>query len=850
MDMPVDGRGLIYSLDEWEIDLGRREVRSHGSGVRLGGRAFEILEVLLQARGELVGKYDLMSRVWPGAVIEENTLQVHISSLRKAFGDREILKTAASRGYRLLGSWTPETARSEPDGANGELPTDIPAAIGKTNLSRPLTNIVAREAELMELQASLGRHRLVTIVGLGGVGKTRLAAELGWRVLKDFPAGVWLVDLAPANDLNTVISATATALGIALSNAAIGIEAVAAGIGSRPRLLILDNCEHLVTAAATLVKTLLDKAPGLKVLATSQEPLRLAEQTFYLYPLGVPSEDANNIAGYGAVELFVQRARMADRQFALQSGNETDVGEICRRLDGVPLALEMAAARLHILGLSGLRAGLAERLKMLRGMPNGGARYGSLLAMLEWSHGLLEAADQTLFRRLGIFPASFTLDAVLAVSGKSDADRWEIVDGLSRLIDKSLVTIEGHEPVRYRLLETLRLFADERLREAGEFEATAELHARYMADLFGRAEIEWETTPELEWLSRYRPEIHGLRAGLDWALAAPDRHDVAMALAASGATLFLALSLIADGKRYLDHVIPLIGEHTPVASAAHVFLQAASLLVQTQDSQGLIYAERAAALYHQIGHPHDRGAALTAVGFFQAVQNRPEEATATLEEAWQLLADSNQKKRQLRVMNHLGIAASDAGDYDAARRHLTRARSLAQAIKSLFEWGIVINLSVVEGRDGDFVQAFEMAREAMPFLRESPRWRDFEMGAANLVEILLNLERTAEARPYAEEAIAQTGAADKPALLTLSCWAALSAFEGRLTEAVQLLGFLDVECERQETTHREQPLQGKIDALFEATFSAAELQTLRAEGACWSFAEAIEFTLTRLLPSP
>ncbi len=587
----LQGRAVdTVAFGSFRLAPAQRLLTQRGVPIQLGDRALEILLVLVENAPNVVSKRTLFDRVWPRMLVDESNLRFQMRGLRKALGgDERYISTVPGRGYCFVAP----VVRS-----------DIPpkrAGFTDTNLPQPPTEIVGRERELDDLRESVARDRLVTMVGPGGVGKTRLAIEFGWRALPNYPAGVWLVDLAPVTEPEAVVSATVTVLGVSLSNMNRAVDAIAAAIGDRPRLLIFDNCEYVAAALARLVEALLAKAPGLSVLATSIEMLGIAsERVVRLHPLALPPADATDVAGFAAVDLFVRRARAADAMFVLDDDNAEGVADICRRLSGIPLALEMAAARLRLLGVEGLRLGLGERLKMLKAGASDETRHGSLLALLEWSHGLLEPNNRLAFRRLAVFPGGFTLDAAFAVAHEGEADRWDILDSLGRLVDRSLVVVEQREPVRYRLLETLRLFAGELLAKSGDGEFVAERHAQHVVQLFEDAFIAWETTTDTDWIARYRPELDNLRVALDWALAAPDRKSVALALGGSGLLLFRVLSLIAEGRRYFDSLVALIDEDSPPAAAAGVLRHAMNFWNFMPEPVVLAHMERAAELYRRL----------------------------------------------------------------------------------------------------------------------------------------------------------------------------------------------------------------------------------------------------------
>ncbi len=484
--------GDVIAFGPFRLSVGERLLTRDGARVELGGRALELLVALVAHPNEPVGKRALAAAVWPDVTVGESSLRFHMTNLRKALGDGQggarYIVTLSGRGYCFVAPLS-RTAQPVPPPSASPTPTNLP-------LRPPL---IGRDEALDEVVALLGRERLATIVGPGGVGKTRLAIAAGWRAADAYPDGIWLIDLAPLADPTLVVSAVATTLGVARDATELTAEQIASAIRGRRLLLILDNCEHPIDAAAALASALLEQVPGLTVLATSQESLRLdAEQVYRLAPLSAPPPDAVDIAEYGAVALFARRAAAAQGRFELSEANAADVGDICRRLDGMPLSLEMAAARMPALGLEGLRASLEARLVVLStGLRTSDPRHQTLRNTVEWSVGLLDAADQAVFRQLGVFVGDFPLEAAMAVAAAGQADGWVVADALGRLVDKSLVTLETAQPAaRYRLLETLRLYARELLQANGELDGVAERHARHFCDVFAPAHEAWETMPE------------------------------------------------------------------------------------------------------------------------------------------------------------------------------------------------------------------------------------------------------------------------------------------------------------------------------------------------------------------
>jgi predicted ATPase/DNA-binding winged helix-turn-helix (wHTH) protein len=847
----------LVSFGPFRLIAAERLLEKSGEPVHLGARALDILIALVDRASEAVSKRDLMTQVWPDVTVDEGSLRFHIAAMRKALGDGQpgarYVTTLPGRGYCFVAP----VSRSET--SRPPAPAEPAPARPATNLPRCLSAVIGRAVEMSELRESLGRNRLVTLAGPGGIGKTRLAIELGWHVMGLFPDGVWLIDLAPLTDPAVVTSATATVLGVALKNPDTAVETIAVAIDRRRLLLIFDNCEYLVGAAAELIEALLARVSGLSVLATSQENLHIpAEQIYRLNPLALPPGDAvdpqtsaGRITGFGAIDLFVERACAADRRFGLDDGNAACVAEICRQLDGIPLALEMAAARLPLLGIEGLRAGLGERLQMLKAGPRTGeTRHHTLRAMLEWSHGRLGAADQRVFRRLAVFAGGFSLDAAIGVAGR-DADRWDTVDALGRLIDKSLLTAEGGEPPRYRLLETLRMYATEQLRASGEDEIIAEHHARYFAELFDQAYESGDATPDTEWLGSYRLEIDNVRAALDWALAGAGRGQIAVVLSGAAARLWYMLALFGEGRRYVDRAIGLIDRDTPLAVAARLLRRAGNLWYNSDRLRALALLERSAAIYRQLADPSKLAPVLGVIGILHTLLGRNASAKAALREAQEILSGSDDKKSLYSIMQNLGIIALNMNETDEARRYYGRALDLARALKDIpRETRVLLNLAEVEFAFGSLDLAVELSREAVNGLRSASTQSPLGFALCNLGSYLIAQGNAAEARPAAEEALSLVREEGGYVVcICLQQWALLGALEGRHKEAARLIGFVDAgyasSGEIRQPTERQ--ISDRLSALLETALPSTDIRSCAAEGAHWSEARAVDFTFDRLI---
>ncbi len=458
------------------VDFEQRDLRRHGVPLRIGARAFDILEVLHRANGSVVSKDDIMDAVWPGAIVEENLLQVHVAALRKLFGDsRNLIKTVPGRGYLLVaGSQAagPEDASTPGDGP----PSPFAAPIG-------------RQAEIAQIIDMLDRMPVVTLVGAGGIGKTSVAAQVAHDTRSRSRRAVHWVELACAATRDDVLRALAAALGAAADGVP-GIDAIADAIAASHCLLVLDNAEHVVDVVAGLVETLAARSDTLRMLVTSREPLHVpAECVLRVAPLSVPDSDAcaDEIAGCSAVQLFLCRIRATTAGCVVDDGGIRLAADICRRLEGLPLAIELAAARVATLGIEGVASRLDDRLNLLTGglrfaLP----RHQALRATFDWSHALVNPAARALFRRLGCFVGPFTFDAACAVATAHGTSLGETIGGLGELVAKSLLTVEFRGAhAQYRLTESARAYALEKLRDAGEFERVAACHARFEREQAG-----------------------------------------------------------------------------------------------------------------------------------------------------------------------------------------------------------------------------------------------------------------------------------------------------------------------------------------------------------------------------
>jgi predicted ATPase/DNA-binding winged helix-turn-helix (wHTH) protein len=514
----------------------------------LGERAFDVLAVLAKAEGEVVSKDDLMSLVWRGSVVEENALQAHISAIRKALGsDREILKTIAGRGYSLQ----PLRFDTERE-VDGQASPSASRAVALPTSSLPVITsaLYGRAEAVASLKSMLMQYRAVTVTGPGGIGKTALSLAVAHELHALLQTTSCFVDLAPIVEPALVASTAASAVGLHMGAETISAELVAARIGANKILLVLDNCEHLISAAAAFVETLLRVCPSILILATSREPLRVeGEYVYRLAPLDVPSSNATDpqsIYASAAVELFVDRMRAAGSIVTLSASQSQDLATICRRLDGIPLAIEFAAARASVLGVTQVAEYLDDRFRLLTGgrrtsLP----RQQTLRATLDWSYDLLPPSEQRLLRHLAVFPGGFSVDSVAAVLGDSGESSILVLDGIGNLVAKSLVVVDRIAG-RWRLLETIRTYAMEKLAEAVESVEAARRQAQFLCRLFSTDVVEGLGPLNKSNVGRFVSEIDNVRAALDWCFSPAGDGPTGVALTAAYSPAWQHLALMAE----------------------------------------------------------------------------------------------------------------------------------------------------------------------------------------------------------------------------------------------------------------------------------------------------------------
>ena len=579
----------------FELNVAERSLKKANQVIPLGGRAYDILTALLERAGDVVAKSELITKAWPDVTVEEGSLRVHLSALRKALGDGQFgnkyIASIQGHGYSFIAPVTRFPADRDRNSASGGL-SNLPPALGR---------MVGRENVVREIQGWLqADQRLITILGAGGIGKTTVALSVGHGALADFSGAAFFVDLSTVNDKQHLVGAIASAVGLD-SQLVDPREALLNFLRPRRVLIILDSCEHLIEKTAEIAEYIFQNAPDIYILATSREALHVPdERVLRLCPLDCPPEQpgltASEVLAYPAARLFAERVSARRGDFSLGDDEAPMVAEICRKLDGIALAIELAAGRAAIFGVRNTVARLGSRLDLLKfGRRTANPRHQTLIATLDWSHDHLSEIERILLRRVAIFVGHFTLEAALAVAEEVGIDESEISGALGNLVNKSLIGVwtSSRGPV-YRLLDTTRAYALEKLATSGEQDSIAERHASFSIQML-------ESNPvnlfDLEFTeaaaNAVRDHLGNIRAALEWSFGPNGDDRKAIRLAASASQLLLAMSLLLECRTWMEKAIDRM---TPDCDPRHQMKIHAALALSLMYTEG--NSERVREAFH------------------------------------------------------------------------------------------------------------------------------------------------------------------------------------------------------------------------------------------------------------
>jgi predicted ATPase/DNA-binding XRE family transcriptional regulator len=640
------------------------------------------------------------------------------------------------------------------------------------NLPLQLSSFIGREHEVQEIAALAKAHRLVTITGSGGVGKTRTALAVGGELLDRLNDGVWLVELAPLSDAAAMASTLALAVGIQESPDRPLLETLLAHLKNKALLIILDNCDRVISEAAALAETLLRGCPRLRLLVTSRESLRTAgEQVYRLPSLMCPTpRDAARLgasqgAGYAAIVLFSERAHAKDGRFALSDENAPVVADICLRLDGIPLAIELAAARIKVFSIQVLLQKLEQRFRILTaGDRTALPRHQTMRALIDWSYDLLTSSEQHLFDCLSLFAGGCTLAAATAVrtaEGEKEPDTFDI---LSSLVDKSLVVADTSAPeTRYRLLESSRQYASEKLVERGEqvSETHRRAHARAYLEVAQWLEQAWDTTPDRRWSALAEVELENCRAVLDWALGT--RGDVLLGQRLAGAMYWVWITFgTVEGRRWINIASQFIDDWTPLDAVAKIRLAEGVLALWIGEHQAaLISGTSALTIYRELENQVEVARAQCLVGRSLVLLRRVSEGEAILLELLKPARARGTRSLIGYVLDSIALARSLSGDIASARRYYAEALVVFETLGAERSTAAVMHdLAQAEFRAGNSEGALRLESDALGAFRALNHTHYVTYALANMVAalesmtaILMELARYGDARAHALEAL-------------------------------------------------------------------------------------------------
>jgi predicted ATPase/DNA-binding winged helix-turn-helix (wHTH) protein len=843
-----------YVFGTFTLHAAGHRLTRDGQTVPLGMSARRLLAVLVANAGEPISKDQLINSVWGHSPVSDNTLHVHMTSLRRVVGDG-VIATKQGFGYRFIAP-----VRTEQSVVQGAVETKAPELAGSVAESprpanQPLRKLIGRGVILEELQRLTAKTQLITLVGPGGVGKTSLILALGEALRPQYSEAVWLVDLASLKDPTLVPREAAAALQVKIPDQAPALEGLRRSLAGKTGLVLLDNCEHILAAAAALADALGAASANLRIVATSRSALGSDSECVYpVPPLSLPKAGAAAIfvRAEPAVEMFTVVARELDPSFHLSDAEIVMAGRICQRLDGLPLAIQMAARWAPVLGMDELDARLAQSLASwteLRGSARD--RHDTLQATFAWSYELLTPRDQMLLRQLAIFASSFSLKAAEAVLCDDALPAAAIQAGLLHLVRHSLVMVaRSSGGAQYRLLETTRVFAAEKIIDSTEQDAVSTRHARYVHNVLEQARLEWETTSDSVWVGRYSTILPNLRAALDWTLRHPLHIDEGVALAAASGPLWREMSLSLEGQQHLTRAFGLAGPNLPPLVAARLCHELGELrgnTVEKKRARGEF--ERAIMLWRQIGDRLNLGRALTGLGHKQLLLGDVPAAQASLEEASGLLEHGNWPRSQARALCILMRIYSFTGRFSEARIIGAGAERLCRATGAERLALIVrVNLLELMVEMGALDDAIEAGRDLAATLRKTAHRELLGVVLANLVGVYSVRDDTDAAVSLAREAVPLLR--DHGLLFNIFDELALcAAMGGRWTDAALLRGYVNASFQTFQYPRQGLALQiyDKMMHLLNAGIPEPEQERLARFGSALSEAQALELALPDML---
>ena len=822
LSIPVDP----IRFHGWEIRPSERLLLVDGRPAAVGSRAFDLLCVLAARAGQVVTKGELLDAAWPGLVVEENNVSVQVAALRKLLGPGAIT-TVSGIGYILADTLL-----------DVDVPTVASAAASPRQALPVEDELVGRTQELATLRAWCRERPLVTIVGTGGVGKTSLARAVVALVAAQDACPIHWVDLTPVRDEIQFLAALGKVLGIDAGGYAEARGQLLRALGTLEAVIALDNCEQVLAEVASFVSEARGAAPAVRWLATSQAPLHVNHESVYrLTPLEVPGTgvSASEAATSGAMALLVRRVVALDPAFALTDTALATAVDLCRQLDGLPLAIEMAAARVATLGLDEVHRQLGQRLRMLKDVRGTLARHHTLRSMFDWSHELLSPLERKMFRRLHPFEGGFTVALMVRVACDPDEvpaplDEWQAIDLLDALVDKSFVQRSADQPGRFFLLENARNYAALQLAEAGEVASVRRRHAHVMASWFDSAQVDAGRMRDADWSARYVPERHNVRAGLEWACTT-NEPDVLASLTAALAQIDAFAHLGAEVLLF-DLPMHVLGDAMPSLRAAACLGLCWAHYADGNREVATELAQRALADFSAVGDAD--GAYRALVQLIRVYETRPG-TQAQARECRDRLQAMDDRDVPMRTRLMAAIRLTRYGEETVVRLRSLHdmARHAGFATLAAICRAHLTDRLLVERR---FAEVAELAASYIEAGEVLPRARALILN--NQAQALIELGRFAEAHEAARSALTVL-----PSLvaMVIDVFASAALKQGRPADAAVLHGF----GHRQRAARDQVPGRAEAATIaatrgqLETVFGVERLEELCGMGAALSIAEAL-----------
>ena len=729
------------------------------------------------------------------------------------------------------------------------------------NLPVQLTSFIGREKEMEEIKHSILTRRLVTLTGVGGTGKTRLSLQVAADVLDQFRDGVWFVELAAISDPDLIAQAVVSCLGIPEQPGLTMLQLLLDYLRVKNLLLLLDNCEHLIEASAQLVDTLFSNAPFIKIIATSREALGVSGEVIWHVPsLSLPDvkqvPTIEQLSQYEAVQLFIERAMLMQPHFLVTNENAPAVAQICFRLDGIPLAIELTAARVKGLSLEQIASRLNDRFRLLTGGSRTALpRQQTLQATIDWSYKILSEEERILLRRLSVFAGGWTLEAAEQVCASDEFNAYQILDLLLHLVDKSLVVAKTQEiHPRYYMLETIRQYAQEKLDESGETNLMRDRHLEYFCSLAEQARPHFRDAEQFTWLDRFEIDLDNVRAALTWALqdgSVEAGLRLATNLGVDTGAFWVNRGHMKEGREFLEQLLLKSQATGPIDALAAGYFSIAAVEFWLDDfAAGLHHVEQSEAFWSQLGPSYKaRAAEARVLKIYLDTSYAPIEMCQKLQENLPIFREVGDRWMMAHILFGIAFGLRESGDLTGARQTYEQSRALFQECGDGFRVSKDnTDLAGIALEEGRYAEARKLCEEALPFfrqlrfsIRDEPLWK---LGASSIME-----GNFASAKAWYTECLLfddEIGVYNQLAECLIG-FASIANSEKRFERAAQLVGGAEAAVgARQDpfATFDQAELQ-RLKMVLCEELGDAKFEVLAAEGRAMSIEQAIAFALEK-----